>query len=469
MHNLAQGALALLLVVLGAPAHADYVGLSGGLSQTPPTDGYPGSGSTSIGVNGSYDLNDNWGFRLNSGFSKPKPAKDDGPFAAKTKDANAIALALSASWIPGFGWNKDEHWSFDFGLGGSPNSITRTSTTVTSEATLKGGPTVTSDTETLLKAQAKSIDGVLGINYDTNGDSNFETSVSLGVMPGWLKSTQTIEEVFAGNTTKTKGQALKECTDFAATAPKAAKLSKAGLAQTKWCKQNAGLLKAEEQVVTIVTLPISLMVSETIFGNTTASVGGTYYWYSKPPSDTGYFTLAQQGKKVASTTTMGSGVAVSPYVWDAAASVGQKLGPVKVTLGGGYSKYMDDAGHYSSVAVKAAWKINDTWRINASFCKQWDTDAEGVSSGSFSASLGLRFTFPEPEEPAETKDDDAPEDKKDDAAKADDAKPAEVKPEEAKREEAKPEEAKPEEAKPDGAKPEPPKPEESKPEDKPKN
>jgi len=381
-------------------AHADYVGLTGGLSRTPATADFPGSGSTSLGLNGAYDLNERWGFTGNFGVTRPHAAPSaETIFAAKVKDSSAFALGVGASWIPGFGWNAAEHWSIDFGLGFSPRSVSQSGTTIAFESTGPAGKTTAYDAEALLKSASSSADLGLGVNYDTNGDSNFETSLSIGLWPNRVVSTQSIEEIQTKDgKTQTAEQVQQQCANTA---------KKPQLAKT--CKRLMPLLKAQDAA--IVTMPVMVSLSETIYSDTTVSVGGTWYLYNKDPNEVGYFTFAQQGKQASApkgSASFGSGIAVAPYQWAGSASVGHKLGPLKLTAGFGFSKYLEDAGNYRSLALKIAWKINDRFRFNAAVSNQWDTDSDGASTRSWSVSGGLRYTFappPEPEAPAEA---DAP-------------------------------------------------------------
>ncbi len=411
---------AAVAALFAGVAHADYVGVTSGISRTPPSDGYPGSGSSSFGASGSYDLNARWNFGLSLGLFRPKPADDSSAdvFEGKTKDGNTFSAGLGATWIPGMGWNADEHWSFDFGFGFSPKSTDLSSTTVTMETpTAKG--TISEDHAALLKSSSTSQDLTLGINYDTGGDSNLEWSFSLGLWPSRLASTQTIEELVSPKgVVQKKDDLLAMC-------------QKQGLPklQAQACKRILPLLKA--QSASIVTLPVVLSATANIASKSSVTLGGTYYLYSADPNSVGYFTLAAQGKQSkqgqqgGASASFGSGIAVAPYVYSATLSAGHKLGPVRLTAGGGYSKYMNDAGHNTSASAKVVWKITDNWRINAGYGRQWDTDSEGAVTASWSFSGGLRYTFSAPEEedeadaaPATPTEGDKPADDKSDDKKA---------------------------------------------------
>ncbi len=398
--------------------HADYVGVTSGISRTPPSDGYPGSGSSSFGASGSYDLNARWNFGLSLGLFRPKPANDSSgdAFTGKTKDGNTFSAGLGATWIPGMGWNANEHWSFDFGFGLSPKSTDLSSTTVTLESSTPKG-TTSEDYAALLKSSSSSQDLTLGVNYDTGGDSNLEWSFSLGLWPSRLSSTQTIEELVSPQgKAQSKDSMLAMCQK-----PNLPKL------QAQACKRIMPLLKS--QSASIVTLPVVLSATANIASKSSVTLGGTYYLYSDDPNSVGYFTLASQGKQSkqgqqgGAHASFGSGIAVAPYVFSASLSAGHKLGPVRLSAGGGYSKYMNDAGHNTSASAKVVWKITDNWRINAGYGRQWDTDSEGAVTQSWSFSGGLRYTFSEPDEedeaeaaPAPAEGDKPADDKKADPA-----------------------------------------------------
>lgn len=417
--KIAAVAVAAAMTMWAVAASAgNYVGLTGGLSKTPPTPDFPGSGSKSFGLNGNYDWNDSWSTLLTLSNTRPTPAPDTSTaFAGKTKDGSSFLVSLGSSWTPAWGWNKDEHWSFDFGLGLSPRSVSLSSTTISYDVTGPKGGTTTSEQAALLKSSSSSINFALGVNYDTNGDSDYETSFSLGVWPSRVVSLQTVEELQAANgSTLTKDQLLQDCQKGAAGKPPKAML--------KACKKLMPLLKSQE--ASVVTMPIFFSVTESIKSNTDVTLGGTYYVYSQNPNDVGYFTLAAQGKQSQNASaSFGSGISVSPYLFGSTATVAHKFGPLKVTVGGSYNRYLpeDDGtyGHSTSGAIKAAWKITDAWRVNGAFGKSWDTDSDGAVTSSYSVSLGLRFTFVPPPPPPD-EDEDADDAKDGDAKDGDDAR-----------------------------------------------
>lgn len=377
-------------VLVPAQARATNVGLSSGLSRTPASDGYPGGGSTSAGLSGSYDLNDAWS--VDGGFSLSRPKATpitEGPLTGKTKEATVASLSVGASWTPAFAWNEDSNWSMAFGLAFSPKATELSSTTIALEQQTQTG-VLTVDAEALLKAVSSSAGLSLSAAYDTMGDSNWETAVDVSISPNRLATTQSMEEmVTQQGTTISRDKLLADCK---AVQPKQVKLKKT-------CERMNPLLG--QQQASVVTVPISLSIDETIYQNTEVSVSGTYYWYSDNPNDVGYFTLASQGRNLPGTTTkapsntasFGTGIAIAPYSWSSAVGLAHKLGPVKLSATFGRAVYLDDAGTNNSISTKVAWKITKQWRISAGFATQNDVGSDGEATRSYSGSAALKYTF----------------------------------------------------------------------------
>ena len=382
----------LIAAALIAPAlaQASSVGVNSGLSRTPATDGYPGGGSSRVGVTAAYDLSERWTFDLGFGLSRPKADPiTSGPLAGKTKEATVASLSLGSSWSPDFAWNSNNNWSFSLDIAASPKATELSSTTVTLEQQTRNG-VLSGEAETLLKSVTSSAGFSLSASYDTMGDSNWETAIDLSVSPNRLATTQSVQEmVTAQGTTVTREKLAQDC---ATTQPKQLKLKKT-------CERLNPLLGQQEE--SVVTVPISLSIDETIYQNTEVSVSGTYYWYSSDPNDIGYFTLASAGRPLSGTTTkapantasFGTGVAIAPYTWSTAIAAAHKLGPVKITATLGRAVYLDDAGHNNSIGLRAAWKISSHWRLTGGFSSQEDVDADDVSTRSYSGTAAVKYTF----------------------------------------------------------------------------
>lgn len=385
---------AVFLVMVGLTpslAYASSVGVSSSLSRTPASDGYPGGGSTSAGVSGSYDLSDSLSIDGGFALSRPKATPiTDGPLAGKTKEATVTSLSLGTTWTPAMPWNENGNWSMSFGLAFSPKATELSSTTLTLDQQVPGKGTQSVDADALLKAVSGSTGAALSIAYDTMGDSNWETAVDLSVSPNRTATTQSIDTmVTAEGATVTREKLLADCK---ASQPAQVKLKKT-------CARLTPLLGVQE--ASVVTVPISLSIDETIYENTEVALTGTYYWYSKDPNEVGYFTLASQGRPLPGTNqktpstsaSFGTGVAIAPFAYSGAVAVAQRLGPVRVTATLGRAVYLDDAGDNTSLSLKAAWKITKQWRLSAGVSTQNDVASDGEATRSYSGSAGLKYTF----------------------------------------------------------------------------
>lgn len=394
-----------LVAMLASPSGswAANLGISGGLARTPSTNNAPTSGSNSAGVTGLWDPSDRWTFDGGWGMSLPRGGGDPAnPLSAKEVQHAIHMLTLGATWVPGAGettvtvdedgqTDEDElptHWSFGGGLSLSPKVIERTATTLAMQDTV-AGKTSTYDAPMLLQAGSSSLGGNLWTSWETGGTSDFETEITLGAALSDVSSRQTVEEFIGRNGQLTTSAELKDLCGGTATLTKAL---------AKSCKRLKPLLKAE--TATLLVVPISLTVAETLFRATDVSLGGTYYAYSQDPNSVGYFSLANQAKKApngetvaGSAASFGTGVAVAPFDWSTAASVSHKLGPVRMSANIGYSHYYGDIGHYTSAGLRANYKVAEHWRLLANVAGQSDVDTDGAATRSWSGGAAIKYTF----------------------------------------------------------------------------
>lgn len=396
-------------VLWALPAHADTLSLSGGANRTPSTEGNPTSGSNQAGLSGYFELGPRWSLDGMLNWSRPLATGDStSPFAAQEKDAATFFLALGTTWTPGAGEvtitvdddgdaETDEipaHWSFSASVNASPKSTGLTSTTLTLEDQTKKGA-LTYDAPSLLKAASSSLGGGIALSYDTAGDSAHEMLWTLSFNPSRVSTLQTVEAYqvrpLPGQTEGkilTRDMLLQECQATTSGNAKA----------TKTCQRLMPLLKAQQDAV--LTMPVSLSLDQTLFGRTSVGLSGTWYFYDKDPNSVGYFTLASQGRKApngeagpSTTASYGTGVAIAPFQWSSGVSVSHPFGPLKLSVLGGFSRYYDDAGSFTSLTTRVNWKITQMWRVSASFATQLDRDADGEVTRSFSGSMAVKCAF----------------------------------------------------------------------------
>lgn len=378
--------------------------LSGGASRTPSTGQNPTSGSNNGGVSAYHDVNDRWSLDGRFGWSRLLTGSaGDLVFSKKEAEAAVLYLSLGTTWTPGGGdvtVTVDEdgeqdtvelpaHWSFSAGLNWSPSATSRTSTTVTLQDTLKGGQVITYDAPALLQVKSGTLGGTVSLTYDTAGDGDHETMLTLSASPSRIGTTQSVLEYQdrLGNL-RTQDQLKDAC---ASATPQNTKL-------VKQCRRLEPLLGSPTD--TIVNVPVSFSIDHTLWQHTSVGVSGTWHFYDKDPDSVGYFNLAAQGRKApdgqlvaGSSATFGTGVAIAAFQWNAAASLSRNLGPLKVALLGGYASYINGGGHYSSATLRLAYKVTSSWRVSASVATQADTDSDDATTRSWSGSAALKYMF----------------------------------------------------------------------------
>lgn len=377
------GLLVALLAgpMLGLPgvAQAHMFGLSLTHARTPPVDANPSSGSSGANMSGSYDWTDDFSLDLGLALTRPMLQKPTDGSTDQSKPATAISASAGASYMLG------DHWFFLGALSFSPASDNLSTSTITADG--KNGST---SVDALIRSTSAAEGLLLSASWETAGDSDHETEVSLTLGGAHLITSQKIVEASGADAKDSLVlQALiNECATKRATDDRCKRLT-------------AG-------ATSINSLSVGLSVTEKLYTNNEITLGGTYYLYDKDPNEAGYFNLASQGKGTqtgtqttdgkAGSLAWGTGVALAPSLWSGSLGFMHKFGDFKLTVAAGMGAYLDDDGVTRSVSLKGNYKINGGWRVLAALSAQRDIsyDAAGATNTSVTSYSGVttvRYSF----------------------------------------------------------------------------
>ncbi len=366
-----RGVLACAGFSLAATAAwAHDVALSGQVSKTPATADSPATGSRTGSVLGSWDITDD--LSLDGSFGITGQDLSGDPSVVK---AGAVyALGLGPSWTLG------DHWTFMGSGTFSPKSSQLTQSTLSFAD--KTPPAGVKDHEAQIRADSTSGGVMLSASYDTDGESDWETSVAATLNWNHYGTLQKIADIQVANKSVDTATLATAC----------------ATETTKACKVLRALLRAQGDTLDQGSLGVT--VTETIHQDWDALIGATYYVYSKDPNDVGMFSVATRGTAVVgpragagSGVEYGEGIPLSAFLYNTQFGAAWHAHGVKIALIQAVGRYVDDGGGLTATTLKASYKFNKNWKLLGSFTFQRDTDSSGVVTTGPLGSLTLRFTW----------------------------------------------------------------------------
>lgn len=371
--------LAGAIAAVPCAAQAHMFGLSLNHSATPPVDANPSSGSNGANLTGSYDWTDDFSLDLGLAVTRPVPEKATAASSDVSKGGTAVNVSTGASYTLG------DHWFFLGAVNFSPASESLSSSTITAD-----GKKGTASVDALVRSTSAAEGVLLSPSWETAGDSDYETAVTLSLNGTHLVTSQKVVEASGADAKNSLAlqTLINDCTTKRATSQKCKRLT-------------AG-------ATSINSLSVGVAVTEKLFTNNEVTLGGTYYLYDKDPNEAGYFSLASQGKGTqagaraidgkGANVAWGTGVALAPSLWAGSLGFMHKFGDFKLTLNGGLGGYVDDGGATRSLTLKAGYKITSEWRVLAALSAQRDIandDAGNPQTAvtSFSGLATVRYMF----------------------------------------------------------------------------
>jgi hypothetical protein len=269
----------------------------------------------------------------------------------------------------GVEYDPSTHWTLKLMAGGSPSSTSFT----TSNVEIHTGTSVIQG-DTRVQADASSMNAGAWAGYDTDGDSNFETSALLSVNGTHFDTLPQLASVRSkSGQMVTPQQVIDSCA-------------------TNTCSP-ALVAALAAQSTTLDQLVIDGTLTEQLYKNTDVGLDGAYYLYDKDPATAGYSTTVGLGR-----STIGGGViGIAPFQYTAAPSVIHRWGPLMALTSFSYGKYVDELGYNltPSLRLQYKFKLDDDRRL-----KVWikasgsrDVDQMGAASKSGSLATGLQYTW----------------------------------------------------------------------------
>lgn len=269
----------------------------------------------------------------------------------------------------GVEYDLDTHWTLKLMAGGSPTSTSSTTSSVeihTATSVIQG--------DTRVQAEASSMSAGAWAGYDTDGDSNFETSALLSVNETRYDTLPQLASVRSKSGLMVTPQQVR---DSCAANPCSPALVAAIAAQP----------------TTLYQLVIDGTLTEQLYKNTDVGLDGAYYLYDKDPTAAGYSTTVGLGR-----STIGSGViGIAPFQYAVAPSVIHRWGQWMALTNLSFGKYVDELGYNltPSLRLQYKFKLDDDQRL-----KLWikasgsrDVDQMGAASKSGSLATGLQYTW----------------------------------------------------------------------------
>ncbi|MBI5546660.1 MAG: hypothetical protein HY901_22485 [Deltaproteobacteria bacterium] len=358
-------ALAALLV-LGVPASVGAIeggSVSSDLSfnGTGRNPNNPRTGALSCTVTGALELTDRVAAELSLGATASLPTRAVAGESFGARGGTVLTLA------PAFDFQLSDH--FYLGLSGfvSPKSTLRADSQMSFEAL-----NVPVAADVLLESKTASQGLHLLAGFDTDGESNLETSIAAGVAAMHLATEQRILAVRgpAGREFKTE-DILTYCATHVCTRQMVALLESVGAADL-W------------------QLGLSLSLIETLFQSTEVGLSFSYFLYDHDPTEVGYFSLASVGR---SSVSFGDGVPLAPMHWSLRPEASHRFGNLQLRVWYQRTRYVADEGHGDVVGLKAQYRLSKSWRLSLTASGAQEKDAEGNGSRAGTVAVGVKWRF----------------------------------------------------------------------------
>ncbi len=370
---------ALLALVLPAAAGAqDSSGtLTLGGTSAKSTADNPVSDERTAAFTGTFALTGATGFDLaisRTTFTATNPA----PGAQWGSSGGTRLNALG-----GFSWKASEHVTLGAFAGGSPSSAFDVG------AELAVGSATAS---ALIRTDSRSYGGGLRAEFQSGGDSDLESDLTVSVSLTDISVDQSVEQLDASAVTGGVPELLKRCKNSHSSA----------------CRSLGTALAPAARTLKVRDLAATLEYTATVAQSTDVSVEVTRHGYSgDDPNGIGYYGglvvgpaneathgLARGRTSQAlspGTLPLVGGVPLGPPETTAGAGVSHAFGKLRLGVLAGYENYFESSANGKSVGATAALELAKGWHATLGFSHTRGTDAEGVGIPSNAVSLAVRL------------------------------------------------------------------------------
>jgi hypothetical protein len=371
-----------LVVMLAAMAASPRVGADsltvsggGGSSQTSPNS--PVGKYEDATLSGFFDISTT----IDLNFSITETHDNRVPPTPGTKFGTSASDIWNLS--AGLGWSSGDHASFGIAASLSPKSNSSFDTPVVVGS-------VSDDAR--LRARSGTYGFSVAADYDTAGESDFESAPSLNVAYTHISTDQALEDLISGKRDENLAKIRVACQGSKSPA----------------CTHLQPLLAARS--ADLDQLAMSASYTATLFRNTTVLLSGTYYnYFGEDPTTIGLFSVAllgrttpkvkapsakaHKGKGAAETFDFGGGIPLAPLTWDSRIGLSQDLRGLTLGVVAEYGSYFNDTGHTESIAGKLSYAFSEHWKASATLGSSRDVDSAGVVTPGSSFTVSLRYRF----------------------------------------------------------------------------
>ncbi|HWW95840.1 MAG TPA: hypothetical protein VN375_20895 [Vicinamibacteria bacterium] len=283
----------------------------------------------------------------------------------------------------GLGWSSGDHASFGIAANLSPKSSSSFDTPIMVGSLSDDGR---------LGARSGTYGFSIAADYDTAGESDFESAPSLNVAYTHISTDQALEDLISGKRVENLAKIRVACQG----------------SRSLSCTHLRPLLAAQN--ADLDQLAVSASYTATLYHNSTVLLSGTYYnYFGEDPNTIGLFSVAllgrttpkvktpsakaRKGGSVAETFDFGGGIPLAPLTWDSRIGLSQKLGDFSIGVVLEYGNYVNDTGHTESIAGKLSYAFGERWKASATLGSSRDVDSAGVVTPGSSFSMSLRYRF----------------------------------------------------------------------------
>jgi hypothetical protein len=305
----------------------------------------------------------------------------------RVRPAPGTKFGTSASDIwnlsAGLGWSSGDHASFGIAASLSPKSNSSFDTPVVVGSLSDDGR---------LGTRSGTYGFSIAADYDTAGESDFESAPSLNIAYTHISTAQALEDLISGKRDQNLAKIRVACQG----------------SKSPSCTHLRPLLAA--RTADLDQLAVGASYAATLFRNSTVLLSGTYYnYFGEDPTTIGLFSVALLGRTtpkvkapsakghkgggVTETFDFGGGIPLAPLTWDSRIGLSQKLGDFTIGVVAEYGNYFNDAGHTESIAGKLSYAFSEHWKASATLGSSRDVDSAGVVTPGSSFTVNLRYRF----------------------------------------------------------------------------
>ncbi len=313
-------------------------------------------------------------------------------FVAGT-NVRATSAAAGSQWgssggsrvnvLGGLSWSPNEHVTLGALAGGSPNSTFDVGTQVAVGDTEAGAQ---------IRTMSRSLAYGLRAEFQTAGDSAFESDLSLGVLLTDLSVDQSIEQLDTSAVAGGTPALLKRCKNSHSAA----------------CRGITTALAPVPRTLNVRDLAGTVGYTATVWGSTDVSLEVTRHSYSgDDPNGIGYFGgvvvgraggpgrgLGRSAQAAAPTTLpLFGGIPLGPTETSVTAGLSHEFGTLRLGMVAGYDDYFESSATDKVIGASVAVDLTKEWRATLAVTRGRGVDEDGTVILSTSASLAVRRTL----------------------------------------------------------------------------